>query len=288
MNLHHLKCFQTIAQCQSMTQASKILSVSQPSLSKVVKSLEKNLDCPLFDRSGRNIMLNVNGRILLKYCNFIFQCINDCQEELKDAQNQSQSTVRVRLLAASRFFPQIIVALEKQYPHITLQVQQQNDGAPDFDVCISSDPQQFFDCHSTVLLKERICLAVPGGHRLAHMDSIPLSALRNLEFIALTKGRNLRSLTDSICATLGFTPKVIFESDNPSLIREMIEARLAVAFMPEISWGYRDSRHIRLMTIDNDRFERQLYLVTKNKLHQSQSLRAFINLTQDFFSRLSQ
>lgn len=65
MEMQQLQNFYVIAQCESLTKAAQRLHTSQPSLSRSLHSLEDELGAPLFDRVGRNIVLNDTGRFAL-------------------------------------------------------------------------------------------------------------------------------------------------------------------------------------------------------------------------------
>ena len=49
MELLQLKYFQTVARLEHMTKAAEELHIAQPSLSKTIARLEKDLGVPLFD-----------------------------------------------------------------------------------------------------------------------------------------------------------------------------------------------------------------------------------------------
>lgn len=51
MDVRHLHYFTEVAKHKNFTRASEALHISQPSLSKMVKSLEEELGTPLLDRS---------------------------------------------------------------------------------------------------------------------------------------------------------------------------------------------------------------------------------------------
>ena len=68
MEIQQLEYFRVIAECGSLTKAAQTLHTSQPSLSRSLRSLEDELGTPLFDRVGRNIVLNSAGRIALDRC----------------------------------------------------------------------------------------------------------------------------------------------------------------------------------------------------------------------------
>ncbi|PKL03461.1 MAG: LysR family transcriptional regulator, partial [Spirochaetae bacterium HGW-Spirochaetae-9] len=66
MNLILLKYFQVVAQENHITRASQKLNIAQPALSYSIARLESDLGVQLFDRVGRQIILNDCGRKLLE------------------------------------------------------------------------------------------------------------------------------------------------------------------------------------------------------------------------------
>lgn len=69
MNLQQLEYLKTIAETENFTIAAKLLSVTQPALSKAISKLEDELNVPLFEKTGRNIKLTRFGKIFLTHTN---------------------------------------------------------------------------------------------------------------------------------------------------------------------------------------------------------------------------
>ena len=65
--LQQLRIFKAIASEKSFTQAAEILFVSQPSLSKQIKTLENRLGILLLNRTGNKISLTEAGSVFLKF-----------------------------------------------------------------------------------------------------------------------------------------------------------------------------------------------------------------------------
>jgi len=66
MDLHQLHVFRSAALNGCFTKASEELHVSQSTVSLHVKNLEDQLDCPLFFRTRRHVMLSPAGKLLLE------------------------------------------------------------------------------------------------------------------------------------------------------------------------------------------------------------------------------
>lgn len=65
MELHHLRYFVAVAERLSFSRAAEDLDLAQPSLSRQIRDLERELGAPLFNREGRRISLTAAGAALL-------------------------------------------------------------------------------------------------------------------------------------------------------------------------------------------------------------------------------
>lgn len=72
LNYHHLRLFWEVARAGSLRAASARLHLSQPTISAQIKALEKSLDEPLFDRTGRGLKLTTGGRLVMECAAEIF------------------------------------------------------------------------------------------------------------------------------------------------------------------------------------------------------------------------
>ena len=77
LNYNHLYYFHQIAQSGSLAGASENLSVTQPTLSQQLRQLEDHFGCDLFERKGRSLELNKNGKYVYSYTKQIFGLVNN-------------------------------------------------------------------------------------------------------------------------------------------------------------------------------------------------------------------
>lgn len=73
LNYNHLYYFWMIAREGGISDAARKLRLSASALSIQLQKLEESLGRPLFERKGRSLELNENGRVALEYANHIFQ-----------------------------------------------------------------------------------------------------------------------------------------------------------------------------------------------------------------------
>ena len=65
MDLNYLMYFRKVAELQNITKAAEQLSITQPALSRVIHNIENEIGYKLFDRSGKNIVINKKGEMFL-------------------------------------------------------------------------------------------------------------------------------------------------------------------------------------------------------------------------------
>ncbi|AIQ17544.1 LysR family transcriptional regulator [Paenibacillus sp. FSL H7-0357] len=290
MELLQLKYFRTVARYEHVTRAAEELHIPQPALSKTISSLEKELGVLLFDRRGKYIYLNQYGRAFLRRVEQALTAIEDGKNELNDLTGKSIGSVKLAVLAASNLLPDLLSSFRKEYPHISFNLIQHFSNSitkPDYDLCISSSAIKLEGTTSIPILTEEIFLAVPIEHPLAMRESIYLNEVAGDDFISLKTGQGLREITDKFCKHSGFTPHVIFESDDPSTVRGLIRAGQGIAFIPAITWGGSTGTSMKLLHIEEPVCERTLSLSYTVERYLPQAARLFRQFAIDYFANLS-
>ena len=113
MTLQQLKYIITIAECGSITSAAGKLLVAQPSLSKSVSELEKEMGITIFYRNNRGVYLSEDGSKFLSYARQVME-----QAELLEQQYKQKDTVRRVFAVSSQHYAFVVnafVALVKEY-----------------------------------------------------------------------------------------------------------------------------------------------------------------------------
>ena len=95
LNLNHLYYFFTAAQHKTITHAAKTLGISQPSLTSQIKLLESQLNHPLFEKSGRNVFLTVEGERLLQLCKPIFESVFELERKVHHTDPFTHNKLRI-------------------------------------------------------------------------------------------------------------------------------------------------------------------------------------------------
>ena len=263
LSLLALSYFQKAAQLQHLSNAAQELRIAQPSLSRTIRGLEEELGVPLFDRQGRGVVLNSYGQTVLRYTDRILQSVESMRREVQAQKSREEATVTLSLYAASKIIPPLLTDFRKQFPHVRLQILQQetaDGGCTRADLSLFSSIMPITGSHAVMLLEEEILLAMPESDPRACLQEVPLQSFAGDGFISLQPGKNLRTIMDTYCAMAGFTPRINLECDSPGTVREFIRAGLGVSFVPRITWGGVEDEKVVLVPISMPQCKRYIGL----------------------------
>ena len=262
MELQKLRYFLTVAQLEHMTRAAEQLHVAQPALSQAIRSLEQELGTPLFVKHGRNITPTECGAYLRSRLETLLPEIDALPGELAQLSARVNKTVKLNILAASIFVVNAIVDLYVYLLDVIFDFEQ-TTKAHDCDIVISTNglsSENRSSCLRRCIKKERIYLAVPKTSPYAGRASIDLRELRGEDFVMLSDSRLFGVICNKFCAAAGFSPKILFESDAPAAVQNIISAGLGVAFWPEYSWGKVNGDKVTLLPISFPLCQREIIL----------------------------
>ena len=123
--LHQLRILKAVATEKNFTKAAEVLYLSQPSVSKQIRTLEKNLDILLISRENNKISLTENGKIFLQYSERILALCEESCRALIDLKNGDRGSL---IVGASQtigtyLMPRVLALFSKNYPQISLKVE---------------------------------------------------------------------------------------------------------------------------------------------------------------------
>jgi DNA-binding transcriptional LysR family regulator len=124
MNLLHLEYFYQVAKSQSFTQASRVLRVSQPAISKQVRLLEESLNLKLIERTTREFKLTPEGIKVYVSAQKIFKEVAKLKTPSEEFVGEPKGIISLGMSdnLAIHLFPEFFVAFQQKYPKITTQL----------------------------------------------------------------------------------------------------------------------------------------------------------------------
>lgn len=268
MEFHQLCYFLEVAKTQHITKSAEALHISQPSLSKAIHRLEEELGVPLLVSRGRNVVLTEYGKYFQKKTEPLMEKLNQLPEQMQTMAKLEEQTIHLNVLAASSIVTDAIISYKKKHNHVNFELLQ-NEESELYD--IQTATRQSYQIPENrknfeFVYTEQIYLAVPLSHPLAKKESISLIEAKEEDFITLAGFRKLGQICEQYCRQAGFSPKIIFESDNPAAVKKMIATNMGVGFWPAFTWGKLGSDQVRLLPITDPLCQRDIIIdYRKNK-----------------------
>lgn len=262
MELLQLKYFYAVAVNQHISNTAKQLHIAQPSLTQTIHRLENELGVKLFKASGRNIVLTEYGSYLFNKIKPVIETINEIPFEIAEMAKLNKNIINVNVMAASTIIIDALIKYQEVNKDVKFQINQssKSDMA---DITVFTQPFYQKQNEYTYVFSEEIYMAVPETSVYADKESISLEMMKDKGFISLAGSKPLRQICDRFCMHAGFSPKIIFESDSPAAVRNIIGANMGVGFWPQFSWGSINENTVKLIPISSPVCRRDI-IVTRS------------------------
>lgn len=272
MDILQLKYFCEVAESLHVTNSAKKLHIAQPSLTQTIHRLENELGVKLFKSKGRNIVLTEYGEFLKKEIAPAVRAIDEIPLKLTEMAELNRNTITINVQAASNAVIKSIVKFREINNDVRIKIIQ-NKESSSADIIIFTEPafENPYSREDTYVFTEKIFLAVPDNELYRSLECIPLSKFKDSGFISLAGSKQLRQMCDKFCMMSGFTPNIIFESDSPHVVRDMIGMNLGVGFWPQYSWGEDNGNHVRLIPISSPLCQRDIIIKCNYSAHRGNS-----------------
>ncbi|MHC3469359.1 LysR family transcriptional regulator [Streptomyces sp. 7R007] len=241
MDVQVLRCFLAVAEGATVTQAAADAHLTQPALSRALRRLEHEVGAELFQQVGRVLRLTPAGRAFKEHADAALEELDRGLRAVHETVSPEAGLIPLAFLHSlgTWLLPPLITGFRTRFPRSRFELHQGSEavlvqhllhGTADL-LLTAGDPG-----HPLItwrrLLEEPLWLAVPPGHRLARRRRARLAEVADEPFILLRHEQGLRSVTEALCRTAGFTPRVGFEGDEVATLRGLVGAGLGVALVP--------------------------------------------------------
>ena len=124
INLELYKTFYYVAKNESITRAASELLISQPAISKAIKTLEEQLNTPLFIRKRDGVKLTEAGETIYNKIKGAMELIDSAEENIKSLTNLDSGSINIgasKTIIHEYLMP-YIKKFHKDYPNINIRI----------------------------------------------------------------------------------------------------------------------------------------------------------------------
>ena len=188
MEIHQVKYFLAVARELSFTRAARACGISQPSMTRAIKMLERELGGELFVRKKTSIELTELGKLVWPYLDQLWMKAAAAEQVARDFVSPNSGQITLGIM--STIVPQRMIGLLRRFRDLNPEMRFElvDGGASeleerlltlDIDAAIYArpgvDPSPDLDYRP--LFEERMIVAVPKSHKFAGQQSVRLSEL---------------------------------------------------------------------------------------------------------------
>lgn len=288
LTLRQLEIFEKIATTGSVTRAGEDLLLTQSAVSMALAQLEQVSANPLFERSGRRLLLNDSGRLLLKDAREILLAVKHVEQQL---QGDSDHLVGELLVGGSTtignyLLPALLGAFAKQYPKTRVELRVGNTlqvaewlEAGYLDIAFVEGP-----CHSRGVVAvpwrdDELVVVTGPEHPWAGVERVTPEMLAMAPWIMREKGSGTREIFEDAMEKAGISYAIALEFGHTEAIKNGVASGLGVSCLSRVA-VHRELEHGLLVEAKNPlKLRRSLTLLKRRESYCTALLAAFLKLS---------
>ncbi|GAB7219725.1 LysR family transcriptional regulator [Vibrio comitans] len=241
MTMKELQYFVTLVDTKSFTKASELLFVTQPTISKALKSLESAYGQALIYRNGRELGLTDAGEIVFQYAQSILFQQKELEVRLSDLQQLKQGQITLGIPPmVGHLYTHLIQQFSLQYPNIEVSIVESGsrklenavlEGKVDISITMLTKPDSRFN--TWAIGSYPILAVLPNTEQWQNRKEIDIVELKELPFYLYNPEFIISEVITEMCLEHGFAPKIGVRSSQWDFLAAMVKTGMGVSFMPE-------------------------------------------------------
>ncbi len=236
-----------VAETLHFGRASDRVLVSQPSLSRQVRALEREIGVTLFDRTSRRVTLTAAGAAFVPVAQRALELLELGGERARESARGQLGQLRLGFVATAAIdvLPRVLTLHRARRPQVSVILsecataeQMQLLLTGDLDVGFGRDMPAIEGLRVDVIRTEAIRVAVPDAHPLARLTTIRPSDLAGQPIVRLPPGMSRRA--DLLLAQV--SASAMTDSPDPADVQQarqymtllaLIAAGMGIALVPQ-------------------------------------------------------
>ena len=283
MTLNQLQYFCVLAEVMHYTRAAELLCISQPSLSYTISELEKELRAPLFEKTGKKIVLSPYGKIFLEYAeqalNLLKMGKSAVDKQLR-SQRQLISLGYIHSISSSLIHPaldQFLAAVPPASIAFNHFISNSNNKLVkmltreeiDLGFCLELTNE----LDGVPVFKQDMYILVSKKHTLSGREEIDFDDIRNESMVVVTTSNSLKKPIEELFQQFSAKINIAFEAGDLTVAITYLLMENCFTISPILPSV--DFSHLSVMKLKNMDLWRPIYLAWKKETKLSESALLF-------------
>jgi DNA-binding transcriptional LysR family regulator len=237
ITLRHLRIFEAVANCGSISRAAAELHLTQPAVSMQMKQLEEQIGLPLLEQVGKRMFLTEAGQELRGHARDIAARIDGLNGAMDQFRGLERGLLRLAVVSTANYFlPRWIADFNRLHPGVRVSLQVANrefvlsalaDNGT--DLAITGQPPDSLDVVAQNFMDNPLVVIAAPGHPLASLPSIPLPRMVEETLVVRESGSGTRAAMERLFATHRLTYRAGCEFGTNEALKQAVRAGLGLA-----------------------------------------------------------
>lgn len=283
-SLRQLEVFLATAHFQNISKAADSLAMSQSAASSALKELEQQFDILLFDRVGKRLQLNEQGRLIRARAEALLEQAKEVEQALMQHKDAGPVKVGATLTVGNYMAVTVLSQLMKDHPDAevslgvanTQQIMQQVLNY-DIDVGMIEGEIQHPELNIMPWRNDDLCLFCSPEHPLASKGALTDEDVLDHAWVLREAGSGTRQAFDR--AMHGILPQIniALELQHTEAIKRAVLSRLGLGCLSRITLedDFERGTLVELPMPHRD-FHRTLYFILHKKKHISAGIQRWL------------
>lgn len=239
-NLELYKTFYYVAKNGNITQAANELMISQPAVSKAIKTLEEELDTQLFNRKNNGVSLTTAGELIYNKIKRSMELIISAEEDLVGLNNMEYGNINIGAgnTIIQKYLMPIIEEFHNKYPNIKIKIhtlttseliKKAQIGL--IDIVFTHFPNTFPNNFETYKIMDLHDTFVVNKNSKLINKTITKKDISELPLILLPATASNRKSFDQFCTSNDIVIKPLMEIGNDIIIEDAAISGLGVGLV---------------------------------------------------------
>lgn len=297
MTFEQLKSFLAIVKYKHFTLASQELYISQSSISKHVKSLEKELGVELFNRKHRNVKLTDAGEEFYKFAKKTVTEYHDIMTDMKKYSCEESSSISIGVIDSMVEYglASLISDFQKKHPNIQVDlIERSNKKIIEYlnDSIVNIAFINYHYEYNNLLYLNKI---IEDDLVLVTSNSHPFSLHKNLDifdtarekYLCVNGDYYLHNVFLNTWGNLNYFPHTTYIDSQTKTLFALVSENIGITLSPyEVAKSYKNNVHkdIHICNLKNN-FSANIFLAQHKKRRLSKNEELFKDFTLDWFSK---
>jgi DNA-binding transcriptional LysR family regulator len=247
LDVRRLRLLREVARRGSLAGAASALSYTPSAVSQQIAALEREAGTALLERRARGVVLTEAGEVLVEHADAILGRLEAAESALAALADVRRGHLRMASFAtaAASVLPGAIDAFRARHPGVELTVGQANPtesvqrlraGRIDLALTVDLEERPAEGVEVIHLFDDPVQLALHRDHPLALNPDLRLEDLAQDTWIDVPRATSGGQVLARACTAAGFAPRVRFESDDYTVIQELVGAGAGAALLPDLAF----------------------------------------------------